>query len=589
MSVLMINTLMIKHSLESYCNIPNECNAITQQINHMSSDLKIIKCLLTTGSTRLRFNRSLEQKCGKECKYLNISDYNWIILRPKNEESIRLEKGMLDLKDLVEFLKIFNTDKLFFLQFQFFKGFELNLFDDMDTNFDIENILIAFMFFGNVFDFYWKEKKITSCQEIMDATNSTNPRSIFQMVTKIYLNYANIHLTEPKSRICPLAFKNYMTKMLNIYGENSFYSQKILSFSNETFQELNTTIIELYLEINNIDLDCNILHPDVFKKLNKLHITGKFNKIQPDLFITLNRVEHIFVNNIYFRSLMHRNGIEWIKNYNKDVTYDIENLTWQSFYDIKYIVFGCFNRLESPPLKKIFPEEDFCLYKDFPVNKLVLIIEYCEEKLERELENTENWKDREEKITCTYLWITRWYNVLINTFTPGGYIYSIMSMLMNSTSNYNKSIADCNFQLKLEMCNKSNFEPKSVITFYEVKQAMKMTESVFNILSYILSIFGIVTNLLIVKTLSSKKNEKKFKEFKQYDYLRLNSICSCFILLIHMISWLNHCVFPFQVFCPRIRKTIFMQYFNIVVERVLLNAFKFMNNFTYIGFAFKSH
>ena len=113
-----------------------------------------------------------------------------------------------------------------------------------------------------------------------------------------------------------------------------------------------------------------------------------------------------------------------------------------------------------------------------------------------------------------------------------------------------------------------------------------MVQTVLKILSYFISIFGIVANLLVIITISSKKNKEEFKGIKQYDYLRLNSICNCLILFIHMISWLNECIYPFQVFCPIIRKTIFMQWFKIIVEETLMTALKFMNNFTYIGFAF---
>ena len=159
-----------------------------------------------------------------------------------------------------------------------------------------------------------------------------------------------------------------------------------------------------------------------------------------------------------------------------------------------------------------------------------------------------------------------------------------MDNLLNS-SDY-KSISKCNFEKKLELCNKSNFATKYIITYFEMKETMRMTECVINILSFLLSIFGIVTNLLIIITISSKKNKEEFKEYKQYDCLRLNSIISCLILLIHLISWLNQCIYPFQVFCPLIRKTVFMQYFKMIVEEVILTALKFMNSFTYIGFAF---
>jgi hypothetical protein len=339
----------------------------------------------------------------------------------------------------------------------------------------------------------------------------------------------------------------------------------------------------MILHFQNIDLDTNFLHPDVFRKLKLIRIIGKVGKIQSDLFIKIKSITIIKLDNLYLRSLIHENGIEWIKNYNKDVNYDLDNFTNQSIdylaNNMKYIDHNCFksNDMYTPPLTDIFPDEDFCLYKDFPINQLIVVFENCREK--------EMFENRDTtKITCTYLWITRSYKVLINHVKNSSIPYKIMNMLLNS-DDY-KSISKCNFESRLELCNKSNFQAKSISTLYELKEAMIMTQSVINMLSYVLSIFGIVTNILIIVTISSKKSEKSFKGFKQYDYMRLNSICNCLILLIHLISWLNHCVYPFQVFCPLIRKTIIMQYFNMIVEGILMNALKFMNNFTYVGFAF---
>ena len=53
--------------------------------------------------------------------------------------------------------------------------------------------------------------------------------------------------------------------------------------------------------------------------------------------------------------------------------------------------------------------------------------------------------------------------------------------------------------------------------------------------------------LLIIITISSKDNREDLNGCKHYSYLRLNSVCSCLIRLIHLISWLNQCIYPFQI------------------------------------------
>ena len=90
----------------------------------------------------------------------------------------------------------------------------------------------------------------------------------------------------------------------------------------------------------------------------------------------------------------------------------------------------------------------------------------------------------------------------------------------------------------------------------------------------------------MIFTISSKTNQQEFKEFKQYDYMQVNSIFKCCILLLQMSSWLNECIYPYQVFCPVIRKLVGFQYFKIIIQEVLGNSLRFMVNFGYVAFAF---
>ena len=577
-TIILLTLMKICLSFESYCNNQKECIVIKEKLGHLKSEYQTLKCLLT-GRSRLKLNKSFEKIGVKKCEKIDLNGIKKLVLRPKNEESIRLAKGMIDLEDLIDFERMLHFTILVF-EIQFFKGFELNLYDDWIEKNDTELILNYLKQNGFVIlrlstlDFYHKNKKLTTCKEFTEAANETNPRSIFQIISKLS-NELHLPLAESKNRLCPFAFKDFHINHLNILGENSFYSQKILSFTNNSIGYLNSTIIELEFSINNVELNMDFLHPDVFNQLQRMSILSKVKKIHPDLFMWLNKVNLIQLKNEIIRSLMHNGGIEWIRNINKEAYCNLENSSEVDLSRIKYIFVECFNNLNSPPLIEVFPDEDFCLYKDFPVNQLVVIFEFCLSELESGILH--------DKITCTYLWITRSYKYLVNFYYMGP-LKASMQNLLNS-SDY-KSVSNCNFEKKLELCNKSSFVAKNFITYFEISEGMKMTESVINILSYILCIFGIITNLLIIITISSKKNKEEFKRCKHYSYLRLNSICSCLILLIRIISWLNQCIYPFQVFCPIIRKTIFMQYFKIIVEEVLMTTLKFMNSFTYIGFAF---
>ena len=147
-------------------------------------------------------------------------------------------------------------------------------------------------------------------------------------------------------------------------------------------------------------------------------------------------------------------------------------------------------------------------------------------------------------------------------------------------------MSKCNFTHRISMCNKSNFHIKPIISYYDIGQSIICTKYILNMTSYLLCIFGFVTNLLVIITISSKKNEAEFKDFNQYKYMRINSICSCLLLSIHFLSWLTDCNYPYWIFCSKVRKTYFFQYFKIIVGQILATSLRFMINFAYIAFSF---
>ena len=103
--------------------------------------------------------------------------------------------------------------------------------------------------------------------------------------------------------------------------------------------------------------------------------------------------------------------------------------------------------------------------------------------------------------------------------------------------------------------------------------------------SYVFSFLGIVTNLIVIITILHKENKDLFKGFKQYNYLCYNSIFSMLILVIQLLSWMSECFYPYEAFCPEIRKLVFIQVFKMVFKECFVTAFRFMLNFSYVAFA----
>ena len=98
-------------------------------------------------------------------------------------------------------------------------------------------------------------------------------------------------------------------------------------------------------------------------------------------------------------------------------------------------------------------------------------------------------------------------------------------------------------------------------------------------------LFGILTNVLIIYTISYKENKKHFKE-NQYKYMRLNAFFNIFILVIEPITLISECHnYDLGIFCSQIRTSMFAQYFKIIFGEYVSNVFRLSANFSYVIFA----
>ena len=97
-------------------------------------------------------------------------------------------------------------------------------------------------------------------------------------------------------------------------------------------------------------------------------------------------------------------------------------------------------------------------------------------------------------------------------------------------------------------------------------------------------LLGIVSNSLVIYTVSRKSNEKQFKE-NQYKYMRLNAIFNILILVIEPFTLISECRDYNSLFCSPIRYWQFSQYFKIIFGEYFSNVFRLAANFTYVQFA----
>ena len=500
---------------------------------------------------------SSDQKCDN---YDPMRNYIYVIFKWTSNE-LRIFDNRLNFSNVMRYYSYFNNIRLLKIEFWDVKGFDVNIFKD-------ENLIVAKPPIGIIslskcrLDFYYNKKKISFCQEIIDF-NMTQFNSIFQSPSSQIV----LRNMENNENICPLVFLNskidyfFLMKM-----SDTFYKRNILSFSNDTYTNLNSDIkIFSMYNIDNVKIDTNLLNPSIFNQTRILAIiSGSLNSIDGAVFKHLKRLSRIDIHPNIFRKINHKQGINWIKQMNFDVNVNLSNISDSKRTPMEIAV------LSSNFMTRALPDTDFCIYVDFPFNQLVVI----------DYDNFEN------DLTCTFLWLNRFCEAFYKLFQKTNRSTYYLKKFMDFDSTAIKSsISKCKFEQKINLCNKSSYKTEYIWDQNDFLNLNKKIQTAFKILLYPISLLGLITNLIVVLVILYKDNRDLFKEYKQYTYLWLNSLFCILISLIELLSWMTECFYPFEVFCPEIRKLVAIQFFKIIFHECFVTMLRFMCNFTYIGFA----
>ena len=229
--------------------------------------------------------------------------------------------------------------------------------------------------------------------------------------------------------------------------------------------------------IENINLDLNLLHSSVFKYTPEISILGTLNSIDEKILKHLKNLLRIVIGPLIFKKINHKQGIEWIKQWNFDVNViNLTNIT-QVQNVCKEIVLDGFNNKPLKRLPSIFPDEDFCLYANFPFNQLVIITERIY------MVNALRYIDID--LTCTYLWLSQHYRSYYNYFkflNNETYRYYFQLIHINLTLNsVGFDLLKCDFAKRLSLCNKTNYQPKDYWDDSDFNILNKKIQTVFKI------------------------------------------------------------------------------------------------------------
>ena len=335
--------------------------------------------------------------------------------------------------------------------------------------------------------------------------------------------------------------------------------------SNINFARLRSSILVLfYFDVYNIYFDERFLDKFVFKHTRNLEIDGFISGVSDYAFKSLKELSLVSFKIQCLKEFIHSSADhKWMiylnengkHNFTLANNYDL-NKTVLTFMKNNYFVLRFQDRSNSYD----FPNEDICLFRNFPhQNTVFFSIEDIE--LENNLEKNKTIHVK----TCTLYHLSKFSNLMefINPF-----------MFVNFFEYDNQSLKDCDLDQQIQKCllnstlNDLNFKPLNIWDISDIVAFLEWIELIGSIYSFpIISMCGIISNLLVVIVIKSKKSESIIDPTKankrMYTYIVINSILNIIECFISSFTLMSECLGWESLFCSSISHINFIQYFRI--------------------------
>lgn len=375
-------------------NKPNKCQF------HFKSCKSVFKTKLRLTCRHLDQNFSTSNTNMSSCRGLYSRSFFTVAFYL--DEFDILEQAHFDLHGLLD-LKTLVGAKDLDLEFQYINGFQLD-FKQINKSFKLSS---SIKIYESKFDFYSANgSRITACDSLSLDESSGDKRWILQT-----FSYAKLRIFKStfKNPICPLVFNDsnindmYIDNMIN-----TFYKTNLLRFTNTSVGKMT---LEKMKEVNfehfvNIDVDSSLLSPLVFEKIRILILNGEVSSIRTGLLKSFKSLSQVNLRFYCARRLFHR-GIAWIHDLNAGIHVNVSNKTQMQF-SFRYFRYATITLTKTSVFTEVyypnsenqiafvFPDEDFCLYRDFPFEQLIVL------SFDQDFNVTLEY-------TCTYLWLLQLY------------------------------------------------------------------------------------------------------------------------------------------------------------------------------------
>ena len=355
------------------------------------------------------------------------------------------------------------------------------------------------------------------------------------------------------------------TDLVNSRIKTNYFTFSKSNLSNQT---LNSKIKRLDLEVFNIELNNNIIDEQVFEYLEVFYIAKLPQKIDSKTFKTFKYLNEIHLTLYSFKRFFHQ-GIKWMKNLNNLIKVNYTSFTHTVMNEknafiiiIEPIAFE--NEIMDSQIYT-FPDEDFCLFLDFPHENYVYPNIYtCFYN------------------SCTFNWLNRYRDNFENYIKN---IYLKCKYIPN---------AKCDFEKMIEKCNKINSQNETAIAnvtdemdyyyFYNKNYLMEMYDFVIAIvLTPLVCVMGIFFNILNIIILKNKRFKKDLQN-RMYKQMVLNSYINLLICLIYHTRLTIKCIDPIGRYClVSIVTYKFYRYFFLIMVNYFGNVLKTCSNLIQIS------
>lgn len=430
----------------------------------------------------------------------------------------------------------------------------------LTTNFRYQNFVINFLKFDLVY-VYDNGRSVQTCQDFA-LLNSSWAHLIHWQVEDsphglLNIEFRDVTYSKP---VCELIFKNSRIEKVD-FGDvlETYFRTSLPRFIQEPkIEHLNSSLRHIKLAAYNIRLDSRVLNAKIFGKLQQAKLLGHFESIQTNIFSYFKSLKSIIMTYSNFEGLTKRQGMNWLKSINQEVNIDLtsSNLTLlANNYKDRFCLIKLEYKLDENLYAKlnIFQDKDFCAYSDWPFEQLVFI-------------STETFTN--SNLTCLSFWLLQYHSGL----KP-----------LKEARNINfKPSNRCNFSKQLALCNRHKFNVRS--TRFNSFEMMTICELLLIVASSIASLFGIVFNSLVIAVIVNKKFKKEFQK-KHYTYMVIFSVSNLFTCACQLISLVNECQKPIELFCSSIRQLVPIQYLKLIFGEFFLYFFMSISNWTYVAFA----